>query len=616
MNDYLTSLLSRHYRVANAYNGAEGVSRVHELKPDLVVSDLMMPVMSGERMVQALRRQPALEDLPIIMLSAKADDQLLVRLLKEGVQDYLTKPFSEPELLAKVARFLAEGKRTAGALARSDERFRRLFNSAPVPLCFVTRDGVLADSNERFSLMFGYRQDEVADLETWWRLAYPDPLYRSWARASWDAAVAKAAATGCDIDPIEYSVTCKDGPVRTVLISGITLGSDLLATFFDVTERKRTEEALRESEASLQQAQRLAKLGNWSWDTASGAHSWSHEIYRIYGRDPGLPPAGVPEVAAYFTADSWERLSQAVQTALTEGISYTCDAEVVRPDAAPCWVVARGHAVRDASGGVVRLYGTIQEITERKLAEEAVRRLNEELEARVLERTARLEAVNKELEAFSYSVSHDLKAPLRGIDGYSQLLEKNYSSGLDDDGRLFIRNVRASAAQMHQLIEDLLHYSRMERRTLQSVSIDLSELVQAVVAERAEELTQGGVSLRLELQPLVVCADRDGLSIVLRNLVENAVKFSRNAQPPTLEIGARAERDQALLWVRDNGIGFDMRFQDRIFEIFQRLQRAEDYPGTGVGLALVRKAMQRMNGRVWATSAPGEGATFFLEIPL
>ena len=305
-----------------------------------------------------------------------------------------------------------------------------------------------------------------------------------------------------------------------------------------------------------------------------------------------------------------------MQTALTEGISYTCDAEVVRPDAAPCWVVARGHAVRDASGGVVRLYGTIQEITERKLAEEAVRRLNEELEARVLERTARLEAVNKELEAFSYSVSHDLKAPLRGIDGYSQLLEKNYSSGLDDDGRLFIRNVRASAAQMHQLIEDLLHYSRMERRTLQSVSIDLSELVQAVVAERAEELTQGGVSLRLELQPLVVCADRDGLSIVLRNLVENAVKFSRNAQPPTLEIGARAERDQALLWVRDNGIGFDMRFQDRIFEIFQRLQRAEDYPGTGVGLALVRKAMQRMNGRVWATSAPGEGATFFLEIPL
>lgn len=278
-------------------------------------------------------------------------------------------------------------------------------------------------------------------------------------------------------------------------------------------------------------------------------------------------------------------------------------------------VAAIGNYWRDhhtPSEMEIQLLQTLADATAR--AVENVRLL-EELEQRVRLRTAQLESANKELEAFSYSVSHDLKAPLRGIDGYSRLLEEDYRDRLDEEARHFLRSIRQGAATMHELIEDLLNYSRMERRSLQSVSLDVASLLKTVVAERADDLKKSGTHLTTEIPPISVRADRDGLTIVLRNLLENALKFSAGATPPTIEIGVQPGEDSVILFVRDNGIGFDMKFHDRIFEIFQRLQRSEDYPGTGVGLALVRKAMQRIGGHAWAESSPGKGATFFLEIP-
>lgn len=276
---------------------------------------------------------------------------------------------------------------------------------------------------------------------------------------------------------------------------------------------------------------------------------------------------------------------------------------------------SQGGVIRGEDGRVEKVVVVSRDITARKRLENEIRQLNIELEDRVKARTAELAAVNAELETFTYSVSHDLKAPLRAIDGYSRLLFEGHASRLDEEGRLFLNNVRSGVEQMHQLIDDLLAYSRMERRDLQLVPMAIPELVASVLDERQEDIQSRHVQVETEVGALSVQADPEGLTMALRNLLDNALKFSRDRQPARIHISATPKENSIILAIRDNGIGLDMQFQDRIFDIFQRLQRAEDYPGTGVGLAIVRKAMQRMGGRAWAESAPGQGATFFLELP-
>jgi PAS domain S-box-containing protein len=388
-------------------------------------------------------------------------------------------------------------------------------------------------------------------------------------------------------------------------------GPGVVASFVDLTEQHAAIRSLRESEQLLHMFGDHCVDVMWIVDPRAQKIVYVNAAYeRIFKR---------PKERLYEDLWCWldgvapedrERVTHAAEV-LTEAGTYEVEYPMTRPDGSSVWIRGRGFPLYDAEGRMRYMAGFAEDVT---LARESAALQAAHREAQ--ERLERVEEKHRAMESFAYSVSHDLKAPLRGIEGYGRLLESDHAPHLGEEGRLFVGQILKSATQMARLIDDLLAYSRLERGrpTLGPLAPALL-LEHLATAHRAGIEAAGGV-LRVEADPaLVVQGELEGLELALRNLFDNALKFSAGTPGRAIEIGCRREGAHGLLWVRDNGPGFDMRHHDRIFEIFHRLHRSEDVPGTGIGLAMVRKAVERMQGRVWASSEPGHGAQFFIELP-
>jgi len=414
---------------------------------------------------------------------------------------------------------------------------------------------------------------------------------------------------------VEVEMYCKDGSTIWVETTSSFLHDadgrpvGVVGVSRDISERKAAEAALRESEDKFR---RLVEDMNDAYCVLHGskvvfANSRTAEMFgfaldEIVGKS--VTDLAPPEVVAKFSKardrrDAGDPGPQQYEMTLT-----TKDGEPRIVEFGTRRIEYAGHPA---------LSIVIRDISERKCAEEEVRRLNEELEQRVIERTTQLQAVNKELEAFAYSVSHDLRAPLRSIDGFSQILFEDFGDTLDDEGKDHLQRVRAASQRMGELIDDLLSLSRVTRGEMCREEVDLSALVQAI----CEELQCGSDDRRAELiiaPGLVARGDARLLRAALENLVSNAWKFSSKRELATIEFGQTENNGHSAYFIRDNGVGFDMKYAGKLFGAFQRLHSPSDFEGTGVGLATVQRIIHRHGGEIWAESAVDVGTTFYFTL--
>ncbi len=382
----------------------------------------------------------------------------------------------------------------------------------------------------------------------------------------------------------------------------------------DITDLKaKTREAL-EGGRRLAVATEAAGFGTYEWEVNGDRHVWSAETFRIFGLPEGAP-LSIATVSDLTHPEDRDRLAADVAQAFARGDNIANEYRIVRPDGDVRHLVNRARVSYAGEGDArrpVRLIGAVRDATRERRAEEEVRRLNRDLEALVAERTAELEAANAQLEAFAYTVSHDLRAPLRSMEGFARILLDDYGGELGPKGRRHAERIVAAAERMDGLIRDLLVFSRLQRVEVVLRTIDPSRIVSSAVEEARAAAEGAEIEVAKPLPPVV--AEPVILGQVLTNLLTNAVKFRKKGERAQVRVRGERRGERVRLWVEDKGIGIAPNHQHRIFGAFERLHGQEAFPGTGIGLAIVKAGAERMGGTAGVESELGVGARFWVEL--
>lgn len=521
---------------------------------------------------------------------------------------------AEIELLTGLAQDLCFGisalrtrQQRNDALIRLTQRtaeFEAMFKAIPDAVMFADVQRHIVLNNPAVHNMFGYSDSELLGNTT--EMLYADPedfIAQGKARFR--------AGNDTNTQPYEVRYKKKDGTVFWTESLGAQVkdahGTHIgfIGIFRDITERKRTETDLRSKERAI-----AASINGMAFSDLHGVITYANEAFVsmwAYQRLDEVVGRSIPD---FFQNPN--EVKPALQQLWQQG-GWSGELLARRPDGSAFYILAAATLIRDAAGQPTQLMASFLDITPRKHAEDTIRALNAELEQRVLERTTELETANRELEAFSYSVSHDLRAPLRSIDGFALILEEDHATQMDDSARTHLTRIRKASQHMGVLIDNMLTLSRMSRAEMRRQTTDLSGLAREIIAEL--ERTEPGRRVTVTITPsLQAECDTDLLRVVLQNLLGNAWKYSPRTTEAQIEFGETVYEDAPCLFVRDNGVGFDMQYAKKLFTPFQRLHSTKEFEGTGVGLATVARVIHRHHGHIWAQAEIGHGATFYFTL--
>ncbi|MCB9135204.1 MAG: PAS domain S-box protein [Anaerolineales bacterium] len=516
------------------------------------------------------------------------------------------RPFwqGEHRFSVSLARDITERKQAQEALAL----FRSLIEHASDIIEIADPEtGRFLDVNEQACRAHGYTREEYLALTV-------NQINPVAATRSWKETVDELQNFGSIVRESKHQR--KDGSIFPVEINitYVRLDRDyILSVVRDITKRKKADEALRGSEERYRALYHENPSMFFSLDVKGtiislndfGASQLGYTINELEGK---------PVLEIFYEEDKLA-VSEQLNACLHDPWKvYRWQFRKVRKDGSLMWVEEFARTVNGPDGTVYMLI-VCQDISERKHVEQQIRKLNQELEERVTERTVQLEAANKELEAFAYSISHDLRAPLRHIGGFLELLRVSTETTLDEQSLHYLATISDASRRMGLMIDALLSFSRMSRSKMSEVEVDLEILVQEVLNDFELDFAGRDIQWHLTTLPKVI-GDRTLLRMVFENLISNALKFTRSRVQTKIEIGwLYGPQDEIVIFVRDNGVGFDMDYADKLFGVFQRLHRTDEFEGTGIGLANVRRIIERHGGKTWAEAHPGVGATFYFSFP-
>lgn len=504
---------------------------------------------------------------------------------------------------------IRERQRALEDLRWSEERFRTMADSIPQLAWIADNTGRNLWYNRRWSEYTGLSEAVLLRLG-WYSVVDPERLPAL--KEKWERSLESGSAF-----QEEALLRNHQGHFRQFLVLALPLKDHTgrvlqwFGTSTDMEDYTRAMTELRRKEFELRLSQQLGHTGTFVWDVDKDRAQWSPELEALYGLEPGSFTGLYEDWLKLIHPEDRQRIDQLSRESLGTR-EFVAEWRVIWPDGSIHWLGGRASLSCEADKRTI--IGAHFETTEIKQAEAEVRKLNLELEERVLKRTQQLQEANQELEAFSYSVSHDLRAPLRALDGFSRVLLEEHAVGLDAEGQRMLGILRTESQRMGQLIDDLLTFARLGRQSISPVLVDMDALAHSALQEILSRFV--GRQIEVEIAPLPpTYGEQSMLRQVWVNLLDNAAKFTQNRVPGQISLGCEKTDEETIYWVKDNGVGFDMRFAAKLFGVFQRLHSDQEFGGTGVGLALVKRIVHRHGGRVWAKSEPGQGASFYFSLP-